>query len=379
MIDHGLSLNWDNSLAPCCVYLPGKKDTERYSYKQLDQYRANIVNQIQTDFKKGIKHSGCDICWKREESGERSLRQFANEEYSHASGLVDLEFRLGSLCNLKCIMCGPHASTQWYSELKKNIVEFKQKGHYHVKEKIDSDGRQRPDDSYYTNPWWEEEELVDFISDNISHLQKINISGGEPFKVKQFNKLFGILNQKKEKITIQINTNGTHLDLDNVYNILSTHHSIRVVISLEGIGSHNEYLRYPSKWQEIEKNIDYFIKMKQAIKNKDITLSVHHTFQPASIYSFLPLLEYCRDNDLPLETTSVYHHAIDLTAITLEEKQQFLDKLENADINLNRATQNIAKTIVEDIIPDQRARKKYLDYIKFLDKIRNTNYSKIFI
>jgi sulfatase maturation enzyme AslB (radical SAM superfamily) len=49
-------------------------------------------------------------------------------------------------------------------------------------------------------------------------------------------------------------TNATLLK-DSVYDLLSKFKQLDVMVSIEGIGGHNDYVRYGSKWEIIDANI----------------------------------------------------------------------------------------------------------------------------
>lgn len=77
---------------------------------------------------------GCHRCYAEEDAGRVSRRMAAKIEYEEfsltpiienqsiddfVSGPEGLDYSVGNLCNLKCIICGPHNSSSWIPDYQK--------------------------------------------------------------------------------------------------------------------------------------------------------------------------------------------------------------------------------------------------------------------
>lgn len=374
---NGLMINWDGTLAPCCQYNYVDKDLPLYKYNQQQQFEQNTRSKIVSDLKRGLKHEGCRICWQQEKLGATSLRQSGNEDKDQSG--AHLEIRLGNHCNLKCVMCGPYASTLWFSEMKKNAQEFMQTDSYTLRSKS-VDNKTVVDAEYYTSTWHTHETVVDFVKQNIDQLTSLNLSGGEPFLVPTFHKILDVItnSNKRTEFTLQINTNGTILDKEHMLSLLRLPCSIRIIFSLEGVGKHNDYIRYPSKWNEINENIKNFIVLRDNLAFDRFELLAQHTLQPSSIYAFPELVSYCESNQIEIILSPVFHSQISLGAITESEKQQFKVLENNSNDFYNRSAMHSASVMFDSAEFNEVARDKYKKYVNMLDKIRNTNYESVF-
>ena len=118
---------WDG---PCCIL--------------QDYDRQNDLQELLDDHRNNRQSRFCRECYKVENIGIKSKRQFYNGLYS---SYLDLDVRslktavmpVGNQCNLYCVMCGPHASTSWFK--KNNFMgdAYKWGKEDVIKEKIDID------------------------------------------------------------------------------------------------------------------------------------------------------------------------------------------------------------------------------------------------
>ena len=91
------------------------------------------AKEIRLAMLRGERHPDCTTCWTKEDMGAASKRTVSNKMYkgefelSHAIDHTDNEgntdwqpsywdLRFGNLCNLKCVMCHPASSSQWYED-----------------------------------------------------------------------------------------------------------------------------------------------------------------------------------------------------------------------------------------------------------------------
>lgn len=70
---------------------------------------------------------GCNACYQAETNGLESRRigskklyeQFHKDTNIELDGPQGLDYSVGNLCNLKCVICGPSNSTQWIPDYQK--------------------------------------------------------------------------------------------------------------------------------------------------------------------------------------------------------------------------------------------------------------------
>jgi len=161
--------------------------------------------------------------------------------------LVYLDLRLGHTCNLKCIMCSPHDSSMWVADHKKVYPIFQAK---ELKEQMawNSDT--------FDNYWYENPDFWKEMYAQIPNLKQVYFAGGEPLLIKE-HKLFleEIIRQGyADKILVRYNTNGLLVN-DEIIELWKKFKKVKVGFSIDAIGDRNYYIRYPSDWAIIERNL----------------------------------------------------------------------------------------------------------------------------
>ena len=161
--------------------------------------------------------------------------------------LIYLDLRLGHTCNLKCIMCSPHDSSKWVSDHKKIFPLLKSEV---IKREISWDRKE------FNNFWHENPEFWKEMYAQIPNLKQVYFAGGEPLMIKE-HKMFleEIIRQGyADKILIRYNTNGLLLD-EEIITLWTKFKKVKVGFSIDATDHRNYYIRYPSDWALIEKNL----------------------------------------------------------------------------------------------------------------------------
>lgn len=265
----------------CCVANASGADSGDYTVglvKMEDGEPANFGHSLPTeafnnDYMKSVRKTmlagevpaSCTKCFKEEQEGISSKRiwetgtwhyndvdipkliEETEEDGSVPYKLQYLDLRLGHTCNLKCIMCSPHDSSLWVPEFKKVFPIFKsplvQK---QLTWDIDS----------FNNKWHENPEFWREIYDQIPNIKELYFAGGEPLLIKEHKVfLLEIISRGyADKISLRYNTNGLLIN-EEIISIWEQFKKVKVGVSLDGMGDRVNYIRYPTEWEIIEKNL----------------------------------------------------------------------------------------------------------------------------
>jgi MoaA/NifB/PqqE/SkfB family radical SAM enzyme len=177
---------------------------------------------------------------------EELIKQTA-EDGTIPEKLVYLDLRLGHTCNLKCVMCSPHDSSQWVGDHKKIYPLFQAK---ELKEQMQWDRKE------FNNFWHENPDFWKEMYAQIPNLKQVYFAGGEPLMIRE-HKWFleEIIRQGyADKILVRYNTNGLLVD-DEIIELWKKFKKVKVGFSIDAVGDRNYYIRYPSDWDVIEKNL----------------------------------------------------------------------------------------------------------------------------
>lgn len=215
-----------------------------------------------------------------------------------------LDIRFGNLCNLKCAMCSPTDSDQWYDDYNAiwGYDYFWDSG-----KKIplvkNSKNKLKPAENVFE--WSDDHNLWKEIEKHIDQFRRIYIVGGEPLII---NAHYDFLQKCVDegyanKLTIEYNSNITNIP-QRAWNIWKHFKKVIIGVSIDGTGEINNIIRYPSKWWKIEENLK---KFTTAEGNYDIHITT--TIQMMNIWHLPEFIEYIITSNLsrvgPWEKTPI--------------------------------------------------------------------------
>jgi organic radical activating enzyme len=238
---------------------------------------APLNRELRQSMLRGERNPRCLPCWQREDAGLESSREVLNKEFPHMLPQVtqanlgdsvrldlnqfpieNLDLRLGNNCNLKCKMCSPTESSSWINDWAewKGANGEKKLDYYGQEIRVLRDGLnwRFADDS--TFDWHKDANLLNDVIARAKDIKQIYFTGGEPFINRPHWQLLQALRDSgfAQQIRLQYNTNLTVLPSE-AESIWSNFHSVQISCSLDGVGDYAEYLRPPSKWDVIVKNV----------------------------------------------------------------------------------------------------------------------------
>jgi sulfatase maturation enzyme AslB (radical SAM superfamily) len=251
---------------------------------------------------RGETITGCDTCYKQEEDGRTSNRQHSIMEWNwrigedqlrdifkHAEandGHLDmppvyLDLRLGNLCNLKCRMCNPWNSSQIVREHKDSLVNNPE--YIRVWEKTFG---KFPEKVMDEQVWFDGDVLWDQVISLIPVLKKVYMTGGEPTLIKNnFKFMEECIKQGRTDIALFFNTNCTNINRQFL-GLISQFDEVSINASMDGIGIVNDYIRAPSKWEQISTNIERLAELP------NVKLGVTPTIQVYNVYNIVAMIKW---------------------------------------------------------------------------------------
>ena len=363
---HGMSVETDGTLFPCCQFRGKKHDGHLvYTFLEYPQWRK-VMNQLAHDLDSGIEAPGCDQCWHDEKLGYDSLRIISNRHHHKDSDNTDpwhVEFKLGNFCNLKCIMCSPYSSSSIWSEYLQNKTAY------------------RSIDIVWTKPgaagameqkWWTTPAFKEFSEKILSSVNFLHFTGGEPFMVPEVENMLKAVPDPAQ-VDLLFVTNLTIIN-DFTLDLIKEFRSVSIVVSLEGTGKKNNYVRFGSDFSLIEHNLE---KIKNILQHK-LDLGVNHTFQHTSIYCLPELIDWCHNQGLPLHFSS--HSGPEhmrINSVPPADIEKFKLWIGQAAIVDPAVRSYITNALVDyQYSPDLNS--KFRQYTSMLDSIRGNNFDSTF-
>lgn len=233
--------------------------------KPLDAWNNSYMKSVRTTMLSGKIPKSCTKCFIEESNGVASKRlwetgtwmmdgidipeliQQTNSEGVVPDNLVYLDLRLGHTCNLKCVMCSPHDSSQWVSDHKKLYPTFVDEN---LKRQMHWDRKN------FNNFWHENPDFWNQMYEQIPNLKQVYFAGGEPLMIREHKKFIEeIIRQGyQDNILLRYNSNALLLD-DEIIDLWKRFKKVKFAVSLDAYGDRNFYIRYPTDWDTVERNL----------------------------------------------------------------------------------------------------------------------------
>lgn len=292
---NALDVTREGLVRPCCAFQDWVSEDSKpvlFSEATFDQVvgSTTMVNWREQALQ-GQAISGCQQCYTKERSGSVSDRILYNREYAlrhgqdprtvfdqavfdHGSPQV-LSLHLGNQCNLKCRMCGPQASSSIAADGTHR--DWAARG-FGFNGGLGYKGDFNP--SWIKNP----QLLIDRVAPLAPTLEYLMVSGGEPLIMPLTRHLFRYLIESghASHIRVSMASNGTRVD-DGVLEQLSQFQQVHPRLSVDGYGQADEYVRYPSQWDEVETNLKRLQALPNVRLSAGFTLSAYNIFEPVKV------------------------------------------------------------------------------------------------
>tara|TARA_B110000971_G_scaffold197835_1_gene213958 strand:+ start:748 stop:1929 length:1182 start_codon:yes stop_codon:yes gene_type:complete len=282
-----LATHPDGEVTPCCESNFKPRTNGKILNLNTDSIEdirnSDSFNQLKQDLKNGIQHSACTSCWKVEKSGLKSkrirendkfgLNDFSKSYFEQKQPLINVELRLGNICNMKCLICHPGSSSKWNEDTK----AFKGETDVNLKDYANK--------VIIPKEWYRNDTIYENMA-NQPELKNLWFNGGEPTLIKEhFNLLKKLIeNGVSKKITLDYTLNGSYMP-DELLMLWGEFKQVGVTISLDDIGDRVFYSRYPTNFSIVEENIKK-LEMHSITYTLIPTISLLNIFNVVNIYNY---------------------------------------------------------------------------------------------
>lgn len=255
------------------------------------------VASVRARMMRGEWPEACERCRQAEVAGATSIRTYLNERFdrgrsedligrTHSDGFLEkpvvryADIRLGNVCNLTCRMCGPVSSRLWgphYNQV--------QPPRYRIPESQLQ--------VLSANNWVKSDSLTWLVEESIASVEAMHFAGGEPLIVPEMAQALEacIRSGRAREIELSYNTNLTVLP-ESVTSLWPHFRSVSLLCSVDGFGPVNDYIRRPSRWSDIDRNLRLLDSRFDEWKVRWATVSA--TVQIGNVLSINELFRYLR-------------------------------------------------------------------------------------
>lgn len=353
----GLLIDEYGRAKPCPPYLPISKNISILNYYShpeiLELQRAHLEDNELPD--------GCRMCKTNEEKYGSSLRfskSIKNKDYN-IGGFDEGTILIvtSNACNLKCLPCS-YAS---YPRLKE-LIEIKVLG-------------KNQDIGLIQIPPGKQNKILDIIEEY--NYTTVSLLGGEPFYDKvTFNFIDQLIERGlSQKLELCFTTNATNINAAKIEKIQNNFKNFKIDCSIDGVGEVNDYLRYPSRWDQILSGIDTLRSINQPF-------NVRTAFSNLALLRYPDLILWCLDNNIE----NIYLCSVDDPEIMNPQRlpkglsdhlRRKYEVLQNLDVN-NTTRMSIEAATGYATNLDETGFSESLEFFKKHDQHRGNNILEVF-
>lgn len=354
----------------------------------------------------------CQKCFTEEAAGHRSKRIWETEYWSKRIDtcklindteddgsvppkLYYIDLRMGTKCNLKCIMCSPHDSSLWMGDWKKLFPQIQNDSLRELCQWSPGSGGGGSYAWHKNNPkFWEQ------LYDQIPNIKQLYFAGGEALVIEEHYQLLEEVARQGygDQIELRYNSNGIDIP-QRLFDLWDKFYNVRFHFSIDSIKGMNDYIRYPPNWDSIVESLHI---LDETPDNIEVTIAC--AVQALNMYYIPDLIQwkiqqnFKKINPWPLGAGLinfhfVYHPAF-LNVKVLPEwfKQEvktrynffykWLESNYRNDYEFMSSGYGInrLKGMVSFMLSDDWSRRlpEFKEYITLMDKIRGTDFKTIF-
>jgi len=207
--------------------------------------------------------TSCTKCFQEESKGIKSKRNWETmvwadrldinrivsqtaEDGSLPVNIPYFDLRLGNMCQLKCVMCSPHDSSSWIKEWKIQYPKYKT-----IELKQDQSW-----DSSFDYTWYQKGSFLDTMKGQAQHIKELYFAGGEPLLIPEHYKIleFMVETGAAKNCILRYNSNGLELP-EKLFELWDHFKQVKFNFSVDAVSTRNDYIRYPSKWNDVVANL----------------------------------------------------------------------------------------------------------------------------
>lgn len=265
--------------------------------------------------------------------------------------LHGIDLHWNNTCNFKCIYCNAEQSSSIAQEQQIPVNK-------NSPENVD--------------------QIIDMVVKNQYHMNEIYLSGGEPLLIKQNYKLLKQIENKN--LPLRINSNISVADDSNlVFSEVKKFTNVLWTLSAEATGERFNHIRANGDW-------DIFIRNLENIKQLNHKIRLNSVFFIGSLTSIFDSIEYFITahgiSDITINQLCGHKYLqarnapVDLKASTLDRLQKLLGSgliefKSNSYYNILRCQDELERPIEDPM--------GYVRYFDNLDRLRGTDWRKIFV
>jgi len=328
-----------------------KGESVNFNNTSLEEaWNSSYMRNVRNMMLRGEQPASCIKCYKEEAAGHLSKRNWETEYWGNRYNLQELvdetaedgtippkiryiDLRMGSKCQLACVMCSPHDSSGWIKEWQQIHPQIENE---RLKSSSQWDNKGLSYGSSYNwhknNPrFWND------LMDQIPHMYQLYFAGGESLIIDEHYDLLEECIKRGHAKNIELRYNSNAVEWrPGLASLWAEFKRVRFHYSIDALGEQNDYIRYPSQWEHQE---EVFWKLDNTPSQVEVTTATTiMALNAAYIPDFIKWkvnAGFKKINKWPLGAGGINMHfaywppQLNVKVLPQDIKQQITDKYEN--------------------------------------------------
>jgi hypothetical protein len=302
------------------------------------------IPKLQQEFLDGGRPSECQKCWSVENVGGLSRRIINNQsilacyDYETEEQIIEdcrqgknkiilYQITASNLCDQACVTCGSYLSTKWAEVEHRAGIKPK--------------------------PFFQAD--LDAIKINYTDAYRITFVGGEPFfDPNTFKILRRLIEHNNQDVAVTFITNGGHKFNEQQLELVKQFKNVRIIVSIDGVGSVFEYMRWPGRWDRLISNLQDY----QNISN----IKVSYTVSSVNAWYYNQTAAWFEENNLEVVNLNPVY-------------QPTWCSLKSMPAKLKQVIKNQNNVLAEfcEITGQELSIETFITHIKNQDRVRGTS------
>ena len=377
-----LNVTPKGDIYPCCSnnYTEPFGNTKETSLKEA--FNNDKMKALRLDMLNDRPNKICDFCYKHEEAGPHSFRNYSKEHFANRfdetvpttleDGTVPefkmhyFDIRFSNICNFKCRTCGSEFSSQWGAEMRANhdpkhpiVIHADEQGN-----------------------------LLRECLEQVEHIDLAYFAGGEPLITDEhYTMLEEMIRKGRTDITLRYNTNASNIKYKkhDILELWKHFKRVELSCSVDHYGERAEWLRSGTDWGKVESNLLTFRELDYVSFQMNTVFSIFNYSTIGEFYQYLKDKNIVRAEDwyhsLYLAVHPSYYSAKSLPKeLKIDAAQKALDWAEKNTgdhTSLSRLVTDAVNFAKDDHTwSDNKA--IFLQHTNSIDGIRGESFWKTF-
>ncbi|MCB0378542.1 MAG: twitch domain-containing radical SAM protein [Bdellovibrionales bacterium] len=255
---------------PLCCVAEGGSGVNLNQKTLADYWNSPYLKKVRKKMMEGQPIKECRRCYEEEKNGYRSHRVIEHgawkdkvgSEYlskliakmdpegAMPEGILSVDLRLGNTCNLQCVMCQPRDSSKWKGLASQILQDLRDRA-------LVSEWKYKNNIKVENFEWYRNESFWQDLKSFLPTLRELIIGGGEPMLIKEHLEFikYCVESGEASHIHLRYHTNFTVFP-EEMIPYWEQFERVEFFASVDGMGEVANYVRYPSVWSTVEKNLE---------------------------------------------------------------------------------------------------------------------------